>query len=77
MKRLLSLLIAFMTLSPSFALAEEVAHGSYRGIGFIYYTIIGAILIYGINDAFGKKAMLIAAPIIVLVLYLMLPPLAS
>lgn len=77
MNRVLSLLIAFMTLSPSFALAEEAAHASYRGIGFIYYTIIGAILIYGVNDAFGKKAMLIAAPIIVLVLYLMLPPLAS
>ena len=39
----------------------------------IYYTIIGAILIYGVNDAFGKKAMFIAAPIIVLCLYLMPP----
>jgi hypothetical protein len=77
MNRVLSFLIAFTTLSPSLALAEEVAHASYRGIGFIYYTIIGAILIYGVNDAFGKKAMLIAAPIIVLVLYLMLPPVAS
>jgi hypothetical protein len=77
MKRLLSLLIAFMTLSPSLALAEEVAHASYRGIGLIYYTIIGAILIYGVNDVFGKKAMLIAAPLIVLGLYLLLPPVAS
>ena len=77
MKRLLSLLIAFLTLSPSLALAEEAVHGSYRGIGLIYYTFIGAILIYGVNDAFGKKAMLIAAPIIVVVLYLMLPPMAS
>ena len=58
------------------ALAEEVAHGSYRGIGLIYYTIIGGILIYGVNDAFGEKAMLIAASIVV-VLYLMLPPVAS
>jgi hypothetical protein len=77
MKRLLSLLIAFLTLSPALALAEEAVHASYRGIGFIYYTIIGAILIYGVNDAFGKKAMLIAAPIIVIGLYMMLPPVAS
>lgn len=74
MNRVLSLSIAFMTLSPSVALAEEAAHASYRGIGFIYYTIIGVILIYGVNDAFGKKAMLIAAPIIVVGLYLLLPP---
>ena len=48
--------------------------GTYRGIGAIYFTIIGAILIYGVNDAFGKKAMYIAAPIIVIGLYLLLPP---
>ena len=77
MKRLLSFLIAFLTLSPSLALAEEAVHGSYRGIGLIYYTFIGTILIYGVNDAFGKKAMLIAAAIIVVVLYLMLPPVES
>lgn len=74
MNRVLSLLIAFTTLGPSLALAEEAGKGSYRGIGFIYYTIIGAILIYGVNDAFGKKAMLIVAPIIVIGLYLLLPP---
>lgn len=73
MNRVLSLLIAFTTLGPPLVLAEEVAKGSYRGIGFIYYTFIGAILIYGVNDAFGKKAMLIAAPIIVIGLYLLLP----
>ena len=74
MTRILNLLIAFMTLGPTLALAEETAHASYRGIGLIYYTIIGAILIYGVNDAFGKKAMLIAAPVIVIGLYLLLPP---
>lgn len=74
MNRVLSFLIAFTTFGPSLALAEEVSKGSYRGIGFIYYTIIGAILIYGVNDAFGKKATLIAAPIIVIALYLLLPP---
>lgn len=74
MNRVLSLLIAFTALGPTLALAEEAHGGSYRGIGFIYYTIIGAILIYGVNDAFGKKAMLVAAPIIVIGLYLLLPP---
>jgi len=74
MHRVLSLLIALTTLGPTLALAEEVSHGSYRGIGAIYYTIIGAILIYDVNDAFGKKAMLIAAPIIIIGLYLLLPP---
>lgn len=74
MNHVLSLLIAFTTLGPTLALAEEAHGGSYRGIGFIYYTFIGAILIYGVNDAFGKKAMLIAAPIIVIGLYLLLPP---
>jgi hypothetical protein len=73
MNRVLSLLIAFSTLGPTLAWAEEAAHGSYRGIGFIYFTIIGGILLYGVNDAFGKKAMLIAAPIIVIGLYLFLP----
>ena len=73
MNRILSLLIALTLFGPSLALAEEVVKGSYRGIGSIYYTIIGAILIYGVNDVFGKKATLIAAPIIVIGLYLLLP----
>ena len=74
MNRLISLLIGLMTFVPTVALAEEAGGGTYRGIGTIYYTIIGAILIYGVNDAFGKKAMVIAAPIIVIGLYLLLPP---
>ncbi len=74
MIRVLSFLMAFTTFGPSLALAEEAVKGSYRGIGGIYYTLIGAVLIYGVNDAFGKKAMLIAAPIIVIGLYLLLPP---
>ena len=44
------------------------------GIGSIYFTVIGAILIYGVYDAFGKKAMYVAGPIIAIGLYLMLPP---
>jgi hypothetical protein len=55
------------------ALAEG-AGGSYRGIGQIYYTFIAAVLVYGVYDAFGKKAMYIVGPIIVIGLYLLLPP---
>jgi hypothetical protein len=73
MNRVLSILIGLTTFAPTLALAEG-AGGTYRGIGTIYYTIIAAILIYGVNDAFGKKAMYVAAPIIVIGLYLLLPP---
>jgi hypothetical protein len=34
---------------------------------------MAAILIYGVNDAFGKKAMYVAAPIIIIGFYLLLP----
>ena len=73
MNRVLSFLIGLMTFWPTLALAEG-AGGTYRGIGSIYFTIIGAILIYGVHDAFGKKALYVAGPIIVIGLYLMLPP---
>lgn len=73
MNRVLSVLIGLTTFAPTLAWAEG-AGGTYRGIGTIYYTIIAAILIYGVNDAFGKKAMYVAAPIIVIALYLLLPP---
>jgi hypothetical protein len=73
MNRVLSFLIGLTTFWPTFAFAEG-AGGTYRGIGSIYYTIIGAILIYGVYDAFGKMAMYIASPIIVIGLYLLLPP---
>jgi len=71
MKRLAAL-SAILTLgSPALALAEE--SGGYRGIGTLYFTFMGAILIYGVYDSFGKKAMYVAAPIIVVGLYLLLP----
>jgi hypothetical protein len=73
MNRFCSVLIGLMTFWPTLAMAEE-AGGTYRGIGSIYYTIIGVILIYGVYDSFGKKAMYIAGPIIAVGLYLMLPP---
>jgi len=73
MNRVLSVLIGLTTFWPTLALAEG-AGGTYRGIGSIYFTVIGAILIYGVYDAFGKKAMYVAGPIIVIGLYMMLPP---
>jgi len=73
MNRIRSVLIGLMTFWPTLALAEG-AGGTYRGIGSIYYTIIGAILIYGVYDTFGKMAMYVAGPIIAIGLYLMLPP---
>ena len=73
MNRVLSFLIGLTTFWPTLALAEG-AGGMYRGIGSIYFTIIGAILIYGVYDAFGKKVMYVVGPIIVIGLYLLLPP---
>ena len=72
MKRL-AVLSATLTLgSPTLALAVEHSTG-YRGIGQLYFTFMAAILIYGVYDSFGKKAMYVAAPIIVVGLYLLLP----
>jgi len=72
MMRTLSLSTGLMVSWPSLAFAEEVS-ASYRGIGSIYFTLIGAILIYGVYDSFGKRASYILAPLIVIGLYLMLP----
>ena len=73
MNRVRSVVIGLTTFWPTLALAEG-AGGTYRGIGSIYYTIIGAILIYGVYDTFGKKVMYVAAPLIAIGLYLLLPP---
>lgn len=59
-------------LYPTLAWAEE-AGGSYRGIGSIYFTFMGVILIYGVYDTFGKTATYILGPVIAIGLYLMLP----
>ena len=71
MKRLAAFSAILTIASPALALAEE--SGGYRGIGTLYFTFMGAILIYGVYDAFGKMAMYVAAPFIVVGLYLMLP----
>jgi len=73
MKRLVLFLTGGMLASPTVALAVEHEAG-YRGIGMIYFTFMAAILIYGVYDSFGKTAMYVMAPIILIGLYLMLPP---
>ena len=72
MKRLAALSAILVMGSPTLALAVEHSAG-YRGIGQLYFTLMAAILIYGVYDSVGKKAMYVAAPIIVIVLYMMLP----
>jgi hypothetical protein len=72
MKRLAALSAGLILGSPALALAAEHSAG-YRGIGQLYFFFMGAILIYGVYDSFGKKAMYVMAPIIVIGLYLMLP----
>jgi hypothetical protein len=73
MKLVLSLLIGLTVWFPAFAFAEG-AGGTYRGIASIYYTLIWAILCYGLNDTFGKKALYVGGPILAIGIYLMLPP---
>jgi hypothetical protein len=73
MKRLPTISAGLILGSPALALAADHS-ASYRGIGLIYFVFIGGILIYGVNDAFGKKAMYVAAPIILGWCYWMLPP---
>jgi hypothetical protein len=72
MKRLAALSAGLILGSPALALAAEHSAG-YRGIGQLYFFFMGAILIYGVYDSFGKKAMYVVAPFIVVGLYMMLP----
>ena len=72
MNRVFGVLVGLIALWAALAFTEE-AGGSYRGIGSIFYTFIGAILIYGVYNAFGKKAAYIVGPLIAIGLYLMLP----
>jgi hypothetical protein len=73
MTRILVFLSMGLLASPTLAFAVEHNAG-YRGIGYIYFSFIAAVLIYGVNDAFGKTAMYVMAPIILVGLFLMLPP---
>jgi hypothetical protein len=73
MKFLMMLWIALATWAPTLALATEEVHEGYRGIATIYYTLMWAILCYGLYDSFGKKAMVIGAPIVAVLFYFLLP----
>lgn len=60
------------TFIPTLALAEGVG-GGYRGIATMYYSLITVVLIFGVYDVFGRKAMYIAGPLIAIAMYLFLP----
>lgn len=51
----------------------EGAGGSYKGIATMYYSLIAVVLIYGVNDVFGRKVMYFAAPVIAVGMYFLLP----
>ncbi|CAI4033084.1 Membrane protein (Modular protein) [Nitrospira tepida] len=72
MRLLLSLLIALAAWWPIDSFAEG-AGGGYRGIAQMYYFLMWAILCYGAYDTFGKKVMYVAAPLLAIGLYMMLP----
>ena len=72
MNRLVRAWAGVTAFCPTLAWAEG-AGGSYRGIGSIYFTFMGVILIYGVYDTFGKTATYILGPVIAIGLYLMLP----
>lgn len=72
MRLWITLWIALATWAPTLAFAEEEM-GGYRGIASIYFTLMWAILCYGLYDSFGKKAMAIGGPIVGVILYFMLP----
>jgi len=73
MTRLATLAAGIILGSPALALAAEHSAG-YRGIGQLYFSFMAAILIYGVYDTFGKTAMYVTAPVILVGLYMMLPP---
>ncbi|ALA58432.1 hypothetical protein [Nitrospira moscoviensis] len=74
MKAVLHLMLGLLLWWPGLAWAEEAVESSYRGIATIYYTLIWAILAYGLLDAFGRKALYVGAPILAIIIYLLLPP---
>lgn len=73
MKRLLGWMAGLALVgTPTLALAEG-AGGGYKGIAQIYFTFITVILMYGVYNVFGKKAMYVATPVIIFGMYLLLP----
>ena len=72
MKALFHLAIILLLSWPGLLWAEE-PHAGYRGIATVYYTLIWGILVYGLWDAFGKKAFYVGAPVMAIVIYFLLP----
>lgn len=73
MKAFIHLIVVLFLSCPGLVWAEEEPHAGYRGIATIYYTLIWAILVYGLHDAFGKKAFYVGAPVMAVIIYFLLP----
>lgn len=73
MKALFHVAIILLLSWPGLVWAADEPHGGYRGIATIYYTLIWGILVYGLWDAFGKKAFYVGAPVMAIVIYFLLP----
>ena len=73
MKAFVHLIVALILSSPGLVWAEDAPHGGYRGIATLYYALIWGILVYGLWDAFGKKAFYVGGPVMAVVLYFLLP----
>jgi len=68
-----SLVSMIVMLMPALAWAEEVT-AYRRGNAFMFFFVIGAVLIYGIHDVFHKRWVTLGSAIVIpLSLYLMLP----
>jgi len=68
-----SLVSTILMLTPALAWAEEVT-AYRRGNAFMFFFVIGAVLIYGIHDVFHKRGVTLGSAIVIpLSLYLMLP----
>ncbi len=74
MRYVVRLIVGLALLWPSWAFAEEAVESSYRGVATIYYTLIWAILAYGLLDTFGRKALYVGAPVLAVIIYFLLPP---
>ena len=61
MRVLTGILSAFLSVAMSAAVAIANTSGGdkppdYSGISYMYYTLIGLILVYGVYDTFFKKS---------------------
>lgn len=52
---LAAMAVVLMSVSPAFANVEAGKPADYSGISYLYYTLIGLILAYGVYDTFFKK----------------------